>query len=576
MGVPKQRKYKTSGFTLHYHGNYCGPNWNQGKYQGSALRDENAPPPVDEFDSTCMHHDDAYAINKNLKEADYKFFKDNIGRLGDDPYSTIKRNVAAVVVGIQGLTRKSDIPTLSSSNLMNVEYPPTPGPSRKRASSFSTPSSKRSKSSFSQKGTQTSAMKLRSGKLVLRPKKTVTFKKRKVQKRKYRKGKFSKKPVYKKIKRKIRKNNKYSTNGAILKVETGGVFQSGSYKTLYIGHGCSPRKVREAAVRSLFKELYKRAGVVIQDWVNQSPIQPSGFQKILVEYTDTNIPNNYVTSVYTISLTQSYNQNAVNWSNQLETDLIQSNNIIYMIRLIVGELAGNQGVYTERAVIRADEVNFDFEVTSEMRIQNRTQAKDIINTPGTQDQAEEQYTSITNNPLIGRMYQTKKWATGFTVATRGPTQTAPAPTPAYFQVLGDYGTISAGPSQGTNIGNIPDNIFQKPPPAWVFGSKDLGKIMIEPGQIKKAYFKFNCKISLNGLMLKCPALFAFNSDQIQAFGKCQLMGLEKLLDDRNEGTINIAISYELNQQYKCAFIKKRPCKSIPILEVTEGANNIGP
>lgn len=94
-------KYKkqSTWFPIRYHGNYVGPGWSAGQYQDSVAN--SIVPPVDEFDLTALQHDRAYALNKNLKQADYKFYKANIGK-------GIKRSIAAIAVGIQGAFRPQD------------------------------------------------------------------------------------------------------------------------------------------------------------------------------------------------------------------------------------------------------------------------------------------------------------------------------------------------------------------------------------------------------------------------------------------------------------------------------------
>ena len=58
--------------------------------------------PVDEFDWTAKRHDLAYGAysgdSSKLKEADYKFYKENMGK-------GFLRSVSAAAVGIQGALR---------------------------------------------------------------------------------------------------------------------------------------------------------------------------------------------------------------------------------------------------------------------------------------------------------------------------------------------------------------------------------------------------------------------------------------------------------------------------------------
>jgi hypothetical protein len=77
---------------MKFHGNYCGPNWSAGREQESV---ESSVPAVDDFDSTCKEHDASYANRKNMTQADYNFFKQNIGK-------GVMRSGAAIAVGAFG------------------------------------------------------------------------------------------------------------------------------------------------------------------------------------------------------------------------------------------------------------------------------------------------------------------------------------------------------------------------------------------------------------------------------------------------------------------------------------------
>jgi hypothetical protein len=80
------------------HGNYCGPNWSNGRHQPSVVGDMS---PADEFDETCRIHDAQYALDGDLVAADLNFAWSNLGK-GFLP------TVAAMVVGAQGSFRAID------------------------------------------------------------------------------------------------------------------------------------------------------------------------------------------------------------------------------------------------------------------------------------------------------------------------------------------------------------------------------------------------------------------------------------------------------------------------------------
>lgn len=64
-------------YSFKLHGNYCGPGYSQGQFKEF---DYNTRNPIDEFDETCYYHDRKYAKRGYKIGADYKFFKQNIGK----------------------------------------------------------------------------------------------------------------------------------------------------------------------------------------------------------------------------------------------------------------------------------------------------------------------------------------------------------------------------------------------------------------------------------------------------------------------------------------------------------------
>ena len=115
-------------FSFRYHGNYVGPGWSAGRYQPSVS--DSSVPAVDEFDRTAKQHDAAYARKRNLKEADYRFYKQNIGK-------GFKRSIAALAVGAQGFLRK---PKRTRFGSFSKKEKPNMPPSNSRRGRSRTPS----------------------------------------------------------------------------------------------------------------------------------------------------------------------------------------------------------------------------------------------------------------------------------------------------------------------------------------------------------------------------------------------------------------------------------------------------
>lgn len=57
---------------MRYHGNFCGPNWSDGKHQASVVP---TLPPIDHNDNCCREHDRAYATGADHGEADRNFIQ---------------------------------------------------------------------------------------------------------------------------------------------------------------------------------------------------------------------------------------------------------------------------------------------------------------------------------------------------------------------------------------------------------------------------------------------------------------------------------------------------------------------
>lgn len=96
------------------YGNYCGPYWSDGAYQTSVVGTSKA---VDEFDETCRLHDAHYAQGHNLVDADFEFFRSNVGK------GTL-RTVAGGLVGVQGALRWGGV-LAPNNNSIDLSQTPT-------------------------------------------------------------------------------------------------------------------------------------------------------------------------------------------------------------------------------------------------------------------------------------------------------------------------------------------------------------------------------------------------------------------------------------------------------------------
>lgn len=359
----------------------------------------------------------------------------------------------------------------------------------------------------------------------------------------------------------------FDLNGATKKVETGGVFEAATSQSIYIGHGTAPKKIRDSVCRAIFKKLFAKAGVCIQDWVYQFPTKGVGnILNIIVEYTDTDNYTVYTSFAFPVSATDNWETNATNFAAAWETAWGVATYQAHQIRLVETTGAGSN-ISLERAILRCADITLEFDILSVLSIQNRTLATHL--TGGAADNQEEVFNNITNNPLIGKVYTPKKWTTGFMPASRGPTAGIK---PFQLTAGSEFGLINVGSSEATNQYPL---LAQKPPPSWFFDSTRGANLKLDPGQIKKSVVKFRATITFNTFLLKAPTIMASSNvyNSIIPFGKCELIGLEKMLDSRDEVASKIALGYELNQIYKCAIKLRNNNRSIPIIQVDTTAQD---
>lgn len=84
-------------FAYRHHGNYCGPGWNDGKFQLSRIHGNGFLDPVDNLDLGCQNHDDKYATpGADLASADFELAS---VALKESDYAM------ALAIGSQGILR---------------------------------------------------------------------------------------------------------------------------------------------------------------------------------------------------------------------------------------------------------------------------------------------------------------------------------------------------------------------------------------------------------------------------------------------------------------------------------------
>lgn len=520
---------------MKYHGNYCGPNYSAGKHQGSTY--DPSIPPIDDFDKTCLEHDTAYWRNTNLRQADLHFASQNIGK-------GVKRTLAGLAVGIQGLTRSADEYSLRVKRLKANHEFSTSSPN------FDMPNvvargSRRSRKSYA--SSKASKKKNKSSK------KTIRKKLKKRSKRKSHKRKSSKN-------RKINIGNKQtSINGYQARFEYNGRF--GVQNCIYLGWGTPASYIYSAAIRAIYKKLLMKAGMQIRNWSDLFDRVGEQAYKISIVYLDlTNDANSGLPARTSQGITVGVAGNT--------HDLVVAN-LEALHKTICrgvgnGQTTGNDykqpyilywelhyvdlitGLGVLLSKIDMENIKVHFKNTAILRWQNQTLSA------GTGDITEDT-TVVDRVPLAGKMYKSPKWQDGIVPYRRDIDFVG---TVLPFK-LASEGFVGRAPDGFTT--DSVNNIYRKPPPAYMLGMKKATKFTQQPGSVLKDVAIFECTLKFNTILQKyisdlrtstIAGVRTQDGENINALGNLNILAMEKLISPA-AAEKDITLCFQLEHYTNC-------------------------
>jgi len=517
MSPALKRRKGNDGLVFYYHGNYCGPGWSSGKYQASV---HTGISPVDDFDSTCAIHDSVYAVGGDLKAADMVFAKENINAgLYDiamgNVYTGVKRTLAGLAVGGQGLMRKqteatvnkSEIPVVAISSEKSL-MPNVVSRRRKRM-----PRSKRSKAKRPGPYRRRRYNRKRSSAL------------RRTARRSAAQGGKGKKAYTQK-----KSSNKYSAynRGVVKTCETGGLIDSP--ECVYIGvHNAPIFEVTICLAHTIVKELYRQKGEGFASWKDVSLPHPGLLLKY--EYCVHNDTAITTASVTMNTGTATYEEIGEALATSLDT-VLQEGIEYWFKRFYMTDSTADPN-NSQVAVIVGNDFYIDMEFVTQMKIQNRT-------LPTATD--TEMY-SVRNNPLVGKVY----YGNG-----QGPIFRSRNDNVVFQNSLANTqtGVISFTP---TDYDETPlRNELQKPPLKNMFNYVTMvHDIKMPAGSFfeKKIISKHTFPLAkfynrVNGAVSRA------SSNPRTQLGKFCFVGLEKYMDTRDENEPDISVGYEFNETFK--------------------------
>lgn len=515
-------KYTNTGVGIRGHGNYCGPNWSAGKFQGSVSG--SSVPPVDALDSECMAHDGVYATSGDLAAADIRFARRTIG-MG------VKGTMFGLLVGAQGIARKLGLIGRTGTR---IDVPDD---------SFFP---------VIETGVRKMALKKRSRKSPIRRK--CKFAKRKA-------GKYTKKTnkkSYRYGRRRVSKSRKLFGNKRNLvtyKYENGGSKTDGAVTAgtaaVYVGHGCATYHVVTSIFMSMVKELFISYGVQFKNWEEVAIDPAAGGTSLSVSlyWTLGEDSSTLQNSHYDIAAGANYKAIADNLQSKFLTDVQATWTVNNVDAPVLQKLVLRTGTNATpdyelaRCDLKVMRVNVNYQ--SSFRMQNRTKANSTAVGESTANTDV-----VNNNPCEVTMYYGKYNRNFFPVKSTYGIAAA-----TKFSPDSQKGWIS---SDATSLGNS----FKESVDAGTVGAYKAKKMILHPGQVLVDTWKYGRTMSLNWLLhnlMQSLAVFSgTNPPTTYNYGYTRMFCFEKLVSDRTELNpvdIGFEIDYTINLSLKKTVVK---------------------
>lgn len=484
--------------------------------QGSVVSDV---PAVDEFDETCKTHDAAYASMGDLKKADMEFAYTNIGK-------GVKRTIAGLVVGLQGLMRSErhmEAKVLKLSSL-DIDMPAVARRRKSRKSSKKT-MKRKSKARYKRKGRK--------------------YRKRNKSGKSYGKGLLGDKIA--------------SVIGYQANTEFNGARATGN--CVYVGYGTPAAYVFTSTIRALYKKLLMRAGMTVRNWTDRFDTYGDLSYIIRIHfYTDTNIfnPSEPLVAAQSIStgatgalhLTVVSNLEAlIKQQYRFGTSAnLQTPHFLKWELHHTQDIANLEG--TKLSEINVEQSIIHFKNVSQLKVQNRTLA------PSAGEAADAD--AVDRVPLVGKAYDSNEWRDGFLPIRADGQMSTEQP----FK-LPTAGAFTRTPPEMDE--DSVNNVYRKPPPAFMLGCKKAQKFILNPGQVLADSVVFKCKMSANNVMKKyvmdgrtstLTTISAQDGTSFNPMGRVKVLAMEKYITPASIEQ-NIDIAWQIDHKMTAVVTESR-------------------
>lgn len=352
--------------------------------------------------------------------------------------------------------------------------------------------------------------------------------------------------------RRQRRNTYYYTMGSVKTIENGGTHNVGGQNTIYLGHGPAVREVWDSVTRAVVKLLMKQAKRNIDNWDEGVDFTP-GFTdtlRILFTYKDNPaLSQALVDHSFDVVAGDTYHGVAVKLENAIATTFANDYPKEIVFFRIYHINANNESIPLGKVL--AKDLTLKFNFRSRIAIQNRTLAL-----TGTDDHDAD---NVANNPLVGKLYVSKKRLNAFKFKVARPNLAVPYVADAFTGLIKTDSTLSL-PNQSV-----------KPPPYWFFDSTHGKKVKENPGEIFSHVINYSQSMKLNNVLAQFRHVANNGTLTEVKFGHVAMFGLEKMLDSGRALGENISLAYEINQRYSCAYSYRPHVASAPIYDIGTAA-----
>lgn len=365
--------------------------------------------------------------------------------------------------------------------------------------------------------------------------------------------KSSKKPVrktgygpYRFRKGKKPRQDKYARSGVTLKYENGGVVSDS--KTVVIGHSTNPQRYFvEMVMAAIIKQLVIKAQWAIKDL---STIVFNSAHNIRWTYYPSVGSSTPIERTVSVSVSESIRSMA----EKVYADITTAS---------VGDFMHLKSIALFDETHELSSLNFDgmtvsWACYSLLNIQNTSKA----GLSGASEEDDDDAGDITQNPLIGRSYDT--FGNCFI-----PRDRVTAGTPAIFLADEITGVI---PRTGHTISSSEDsyNLNTVPPPYYFNKCRKSVIQKLQVGEIKSSRIKHSGKMNFHTFFDDYKTVMkdsqASSLEVPNKIGYSRVFAFEKVLDAR-QGENQLKIDYEINYTLKIHVSSKQNTTTLPYLVI---------